>query len=68
MAETAGKQKRTKMEKADVPTHEGWLYIASIMDLRKNSENKNVFWYGFKGHLLVGTKSQYVMPPLSRHF
>ncbi|WP_329610055.1 hypothetical protein [Microaerobacter geothermalis] len=29
--------------------------------VKKNSENKNVFWYGFKGHLLVGTKSQYIL-------
>lgn len=26
----------------------------------KNSEGKNVFWYGYKAHLAVGTKSQYI--------
>lgn len=27
----------------------------------KNSEGKNVFWYGYKGHLTVGTSSQYIL-------
>jgi transposase len=27
----------------------------------KNSEGKNVFWYGYKGHLAVGTSSQYIL-------
>ena len=29
--------------------------------IKKNSEGKNVFWYGFKGHLAVGTSSQYIL-------
>jgi transposase len=29
--------------------------------IKKNSENKNVFWFGFKSHLAVGTKSQYIL-------
>lgn len=29
--------------------------------IKKNSEGKNVFWYGFKGHLAVGTQSQYIL-------
>jgi transposase len=29
--------------------------------IKKNSENKNVFWYGYKLHLAVETKSQYLL-------
>ncbi len=29
--------------------------------IKKNSEGKNVFWFGYKGHLAVGTKSQYIL-------
>lgn len=32
--------------------------------IKKNSEGKNVFWYGFKGHLLVDCKSQYILSSL----
>ncbi len=32
--------------------------------IKKNSEGKNVFWYGYKGHLAVGTKSQYIIEAL----
>ena len=32
--------------------------------IKKNSEGKNVFWYGFKGHLLVDCKSQYIVTSL----
>ncbi|SIQ83854.1 Transposase DDE domain-containing protein [Paenibacillus macquariensis] len=32
--------------------------------IKKNSEGKNVFWYGFKGHLLVDSKSQYILTAL----
>ncbi|WP_077617154.1 transposase [Bacillus sinesaloumensis] len=32
--------------------------------VKKNSEGKNVFWYGYKAHLLVGTKSQYILQSL----
>jgi len=28
---------------------------------RFNSEGKNVFWYGYKGHLAIGTSSQYIL-------
>ncbi len=28
--------------------------------IKKNSEGKNVFWFGHKGHFAVGTKSQYI--------
>ena len=29
--------------------------------VKKNSEGKNVFWFGYKGHLAVGTLSQYIL-------
>jgi transposase len=29
--------------------------------VKKNSEGKNVYWYGYKGHLAVGTKTQYIL-------
>lgn len=32
--------------------------------VKKNSENKNFAWYGYKGHFAVGTKSQYLFLPL----
>jgi transposase len=32
--------------------------------VKKNSEGKNVFWYGYKGHLAVGTQSQYILGSL----
>src|SRR5699024_9514473 len=28
--------------------------------VKKNSEGKNVFWFGYKGHLAVSTSSQYI--------
>ena len=35
-----------------------------IWGVKKNSEGKNVFWYGYKAHLAVGTKSQYILQSL----
>lgn len=32
--------------------------------VKKNSEGKNVFWYGYKAHLAVGAKSQYILQSL----
>jgi len=32
--------------------------------VKKNSEGKNVFWYGFKVHLLVDCQSQYILTVL----
>ena len=32
--------------------------------IKKNSEGKNVFWYGYKGHLAVGSTSQYILQSL----
>ena len=43
--------------RASVPTDPEW-------GVKKNSEGKNVFWYGFKCHLAVGTKSQYILQSL----
>ena len=28
--------------------------------IKKNSDGKNTFWFGFKGHLAVTTKGQYI--------
>lgn len=41
----------------EVPQHPEW-------GIKKNSEGKNVFWYGYKGHLAVGTTSQYILQSL----
>ena len=38
----------------DIPFHPNW-------GIKKNSEGKNTFWFGFKAHLAVGTKSQYIL-------
>jgi transposase len=32
--------------------------------VKKSSEGKNVFWYGYKAHLAVGTTSQYILQTL----
>lgn len=32
--------------------------------IKKNSEGKNVFWYGNKAHLSVVTKRQYILQSL----
>ena len=32
--------------------------------VKKNSEGQNVFWFGYKGHLAVGTSSQYILQSL----
>lgn len=32
--------------------------------IKKNSEGKNVFWYGYKAHLAVGATSQYILQSL----
>jgi transposase len=50
----------------DVPLNE--LRAAVPQDpqwgVKKNSEGKNVFWYGYKAHLAVGTTSQYILQSL----
>lgn len=32
--------------------------------VKKNSENKNEFWFGYKGHLAVSASSQYILETL----
>lgn len=32
--------------------------------VKKNSQGKNIFWFGYKAHLAVGTKSQYILQSL----
>ncbi|CAD2080426.1 hypothetical protein GCM10007358_10040 [Phocicoccus schoeneichii] len=32
--------------------------------IKKNSEGKNIFWYGYKVHLAVGATSQYILQSL----
>lgn len=43
--------------RAEIPQNPEW-------GVKKNSEGKNVFWYGYKAHLAVGTKSQYILQSL----
>lgn len=43
--------------RADIPQDPQW-------GVKKNSEGKNVFWYGYKGHLAVGATSQYILQSL----
>ncbi|MEK5069020.1 transposase [Sporosarcina sp. FSL K6-1508] len=38
----------------DIPIEPKW-------GIKKNSDGKNMFWYGFKGHLAVSSKSQYIV-------
>ena len=41
----------------DIPIEPKW-------GIKKNSDGKNTFWYGFKGHLAVSTKNQYIVARL----
>lgn len=43
--------------RTEIPLHPNW-------GIKKNSEGKNTFWFGFKAHLAVGTKSQYILQSL----
>jgi len=43
--------------RTDVPIQPNW-------GIKKNSEGKNTFWFGFKAHLAVGSKSQYILQSL----
>ena len=43
--------------RSEVPTDPKW-------GVKKNSEGKNVFWFGYKAHLIVGTSSQYILDSL----
>jgi transposase len=40
--------------RTEVPLEPNW-------GIKKNSEGKNTFWFGFKAHLAVGTSSQYIL-------
>lgn len=42
---------------AEVPQDPKW-------GVKKNSEGKNLAWFGYKGHLAVGTSSQYILQSL----
>lgn len=42
---------------AEMPQNPEW-------GVKKNSEGKNVFWYGYKAHSAVGTTSQYILQSL----
>jgi transposase len=41
----------------EIPLNPAW-------GIKKNSEGRNVFWYGFKAHLLVDCTSQYILAAL----
>jgi transposase len=43
--------------RSQVPVKPDW-------GIKKNSEGKNTFWFGYKAHLAVGTKSQYILQSL----
>ena len=43
--------------RAEVPQDPKW-------GVKKNSEGKNEFWFGYKGHLAVGASSQYILQSL----
>lgn len=43
--------------RAEIPQNPEW-------GVKKNSEGNNVFWYGYKAHLAVGTTSQYILQSL----
>jgi transposase len=42
---------------AHTPQHPSW-------GTKKNTENKKIFWYGYKGHLAVDCESQYILVAL----
>ena len=46
-----------------IPTATLWqdIPIEPKWGVKKNSDGKNTFWFGFKGHLAVSTKSQYIV-------
>jgi len=43
--------------RTEVPRDPNW-------GVKKNSNGKNEFWFGYKGHLAVGTSSQYILQSL----
>lgn len=57
---------KTIADQLDAPLEDLWTQAPQEPQwgIKKNSENKNVFWYGYKGHLVVATKSQYILTSL----
>ena len=43
--------------RTEIPRNPEW-------GIKKNSEGKNEFWFGYKGHLAVGASSQYILQSL----
>lgn len=54
---------KTIAAQLDVPLSElrSSVPILPEWGVKKNSDGKNVFWFGFKCHLAVGTRSQYIV-------
>src|SRR5699024_9401458 len=54
---------KTIRDQLDVPLNvlRSEVPLAPEWGIKKNSEGKNVYWFGYKGHLAVGTKSQYIL-------
>lgn len=54
---------KTIRDQLDVPLNvlRSEVPLAPEWGVKKNSEGKNVFWFGYKGHLAVGTNSQYIL-------
>jgi len=48
----------------DFATIEQQIPLVPRWGIKKNFKSKNVFWFGFKGHLLVDCKSQYILSSL----
>jgi transposase len=48
----------------DLETLRTTIPIQSNWGIKKNSDGKNTFWFGFKAHLAVGLKSQYILQSL----
>lgn len=50
----------------DVPLEElrALIPLTPKWGIKKNSEGKNAYWFGFKGHLAVGAESQYIFQSL----
>ncbi len=48
----------------DLETLRTTVPIEPNWGIKKNSEGKNTFWFGFKAHLAVGSKSQYILQSL----
>lgn len=54
---------KTIADQLEVPLEElrSKIPMEPAWGVKKNSEGKNEFWYGYKAHLAVGTKSQYIL-------